>query len=79
VPFDDLSTKERIVASMHIGISQNPKLRVLRIENGRELDSESMAEVEKFAAENDCQIWIEQVSDDPSGNGIFIEEGEVKE
>ncbi len=79
VPFDDLSTKERIVASMHIGISQNPKLRVLRIENGRELDGESMAEVEKFAADNDCQIWIEQVSDDPSGHGIFIEDGEVKE
>jgi len=79
VPFDDLSTKERIVASMHIGISQNPKLRVLRIENGRELDSDSMAEVEKFAAENDCQIWIEQVADSASGNGIFIEDGEVKE
>lgn len=79
VPFDDLSTKERIVASMHIGISQNPKLRVLRIENGRELDSESMAEVEKFAAENDCQIWIETVEDYATGKGIFIEEGEVKE
>lgn len=79
IPFDDLSTKERIVASMHIGISQNPKLRVLRIENGRELDSESMAEVEKFAAENDCQVWIECVSNDPSGNGIFIEDGSVKD
>lgn len=77
-PFDDLSTKERIVASMHIGISQNPKLRVLRIENGRELDGDSMKEVEKFAAENDCQIWIEQVSDTASGEGIFIEDGEIK-
>jgi FtsZ-binding cell division protein ZapB len=77
-PFDDLSTSEQIKCSMKIGLATNPKLRVLRISRGRELDGDSMKEVDAFAQANDCQIWMEMVSDEPQG-GIFIEDGEVKE
>ena len=79
IPFDDLSTRERIIASMHIGASQNPELRVMRIEKGSEIDREGMAVVEKFAEEHDYQVWIECVSDSPDGESIFIEEGTIKE
>jgi len=78
VPFDDLSTKERIRASVLIGISQNPKLRVLRIENGKELDLESMAELETLAAKHNFQIWVECVENTPSGQGFFITDGSIE-
>ncbi len=78
VPFDDLSYSEQIKISMSIGVTTNPKLRVLKISHGKELDSESMAEVEKFAETNDCQVWIECVTDESQG-GIFIEDGSIKE
>lgn len=77
VPFDDLSSSEQLWASMKLGMALNPKLRVLRIARGSELDSDSMAEITAFAKEHDCQIWIEIVTDGPQ-DGIFIEKGEVK-
>lgn len=76
IPFDDLSTSKKIRISMAIGIATNPKFRVMRISQGSELDSESMAEVRKFAEENDIQVWVECVANAPQ-EGIFIQDGEV--
>jgi hypothetical protein len=36
-----------------------------------------MDSVKKFAEKHDCQVWIEQVADSASQNGIFIEDGEI--
>lgn len=78
IPFDDLSNSEQIKTSMLIGIAFNPKLRVLRISKGREFDSESQAQINDFAEKNDCQIWMECVTDDQE-DGIFIKDGEIVE
>ena len=77
IPFDDLATSEQLKVSMQIGISINPKLRVIRIHRGSELDSDSMATVKTFAKKNDCQVWLEVVSDIPQ-EGIFVQDGEIK-
>jgi len=76
-PFENLSTSEQIRVAMNLGVALNPTLRVMRISRGRELDAESMAEVEKFAAKKDCQIWIEYVSETSEG-GFFIKDGELQ-
>ena len=76
IQFDDLNESEQIKISMQIGISQNPKLRVLRIARGNELDSENMKIVKEFARKNNCQIWIQRVSDERQ-EGIFIDDGEI--
>jgi len=78
IPFDDLCESDQLKLSMKIGLSQNPKIRVLRIARGGELDSNSMKEVEKFAKENDCQVWLQKVCDKPQG-GFFIKDGEIIE
>ncbi len=76
VPFAQCSAAERMKASLAIAAALNPKIRVIRVNDGSLLDSESMAEVERMAAERDMQVWIERV--DESGKvGIVIEDGEV--
>jgi len=75
IPFDDLSSSEQIKISINIALSQNPKLRVLRME-GSFMDSESMEEIKQFAKEKNVQLWIEVVTDEPKA-GFHIVNGEV--
>jgi hypothetical protein len=77
VPFDQASSAERLRVSTSIAMAANPKLRVIRIEDGSLLDSDSMDLLTQLATEHDFQVWIEVV--DGSGKvGVFIEDGEVK-
>jgi len=78
VPFDDLSTSEKLRLAIKIGIASNPKLRVMRINNGSELDSDNLAELEKLAEEMDVQIWVECVTDG-AVRGYLVEAGEIKQ
>lgn len=77
VPFEQASSAQKLQVSLAIAMALNPKLRVIRIDNGSLLDSEHLAVIERMAAENDFQIWLEVV--DESGKvGIYIEDGEVR-
>jgi len=77
-PFEDLSTSQGIKASMKIAMALSPRLRVLHIKHGSELGEKSMAEVCKFANENNCQCWVEIVRAKPSGDedSTYIVNGE---
>ena len=76
LPFEQASSAEQLRVSVAIAMAGNPKLRVLRIQDGSLLDEKSLALIAAMAAENDMQVWIEQV--DTSGMvGIFMQEGEV--
>lgn len=76
VPFAQCSSAERMKVSLSIAAALNPTIRVIRVNDGSLLDSESMAEVERMAIERDMQVWIERV--DESGKvGIVIEDGEI--
>jgi DNA repair exonuclease SbcCD ATPase subunit len=78
IPFSQVNKSKRLRASMEIAIATNPKIRVIMIEDGSLLDTESMKIVKEMAEEHDFQIWIEVV--DESGEvGIFIEDGSIKE
>lgn len=77
-PFNQASDAEQLLASVLIAMALNPKLKVIRVRDGSLLDENSMAILEKIAAEKDFQIWIEIV--DNSGKvGFVIEEGRNKE
>ncbi len=76
IPFDQCSSAEQLRVSLAIAMEANPKLRVIRIQDGSLLDSDSLAEIEAMARANEYQIWIERV--DASGKiGFVIEDGEV--
>jgi DNA repair exonuclease SbcCD ATPase subunit len=77
IPLAQASTAEQLRVSLGIAMAANPKIRVIRIQDGSLLDDDSMAAVAEMARENDYQVWIERVSTDGKV-GILIEDGMVK-
>lgn len=76
VPFDQASDAEKLKVSLGIAMAANPKLRVIRIQDGSLLDEQSLATVAQMAKDGGYQVWIERV--DMSGKlGVTIEDGEV--
>lgn len=78
IPFSQASAAERLRVGMAIGMAANPRLRVVRIEDGSLLDAASMAALEETARAEDYQVWIERVADEDAGAGIYIEDGRVR-
>lgn len=77
IPFTQASDAERLRTSIAIAMSQNPKLKVIRVREGSLLDEDGLALLEKMAQENDYQVWIERV--DSSGKiGFVLENGHLK-
>lgn len=76
IPFEQASTSERIRVSVAMGLAMNPKLRVLLIRNGNDLDTDNLELVRQMATEADAQVWIERI--DATGDvAVVIEDGEV--
>lgn len=76
LPFEQASKAQRMKASLAIGMEQNPRLRVLLLQDASLLDDDSMATVREFAKDNNMQIWIERVSMGEPG-AVILEDGEV--
>ncbi|MBY0256927.1 AAA family ATPase [Methylobacterium sp.] len=76
VPFDQASSAEQLRTSVAIAIAANPKLRVIRIQDGSLLDEEAMRILAEMAQAADYQVWIERVGAG-STVGIVIEDGAV--
>ena len=79
VPYSQASSARKLEIGFAIGRAQNPKLKVVRIENGSLLDARMMAVVERECDEHGYQAWIERVADSDDGVGIYIEDGVVAE
>lgn len=77
VPFEQGSTARKLQAAVAIGLAMNPRIRVVLIRRGNDLDDDSLAMLEKMAGDQGFQVWLEVVkSSDPSA--VVIEDGEVK-
>ncbi|GKT09787.1 AAA family ATPase [Desulforhabdus sp. TSK] len=76
VPVSQASTAEKLRVGMAIAMALNPRLRIIRIEDGSLLDRESWRGIEEMARQGDYQVWIETVADEP-GQGIYIYDGQV--
>ena len=76
IPLAQASSAEQLRVSLAVAMAANPKLRVIRIQDGSLLDPDSLAVIESMAAAADFQIWIERV--DATGKvGIVIDDGKV--
>ena len=73
-PLKQASKAEQIRVSMAVAMALNPKLRVLRIEDGSLLDEDNLKLINDLAEEKDYQVWIERVKGDGEV-GILIEDG----
>lgn len=78
LPFEQAGTATKLRASIAIGLALNPKLRVVLIRNGDQLDDDSMAVLTEMADKMDCQIWVE-ICRDLDRASVIIEDGLVKE
>ena len=78
IPFDNISQAKKIELSMALAIAQKPTVKIIMISDGSLFDEETLAAVKAYAAEKDFQLWIERVANTPSGNAVFIEDGEIK-
>jgi len=77
IPFVQCSSAERLQVGIAMVIAANPQIRVVRIQDGSLLDSESMQVIKDMGEQFDIQFWIEKV--DESGKiGIVMEDGEAK-
>lgn len=74
-PFEVAGTAEKIVASVNVGMTLNPDLRVMLIDEGSELDSKALALLASLAEERDFQIWYCRVEEGEKGAGFRIEDG----
>lgn len=76
VPFNQASSAEQLMVSTIIATFKNPKLRIIRIQDGSLLDKKHMEILTQLAEKRDMQIWIERIeSDDPFA--VHIEDGSV--
>lgn len=78
-PFDQLNTAKKLKVSLKIGSMINPKIKVIRIEDGNSFDKENMELIKEFAEELNYQIWIERIVESNTDNqAIKIKAGEIK-
>jgi hypothetical protein len=76
VPLEQASSAEQLKVSLGIAMAANPKLRVIRIQDGSLLDDDSMAQVAAMAKDGGYQVWVEKV--DTTGKiGVVIDDGMV--
>lgn len=78
-PLDQAAESQRIRLSVAIGFAMNPRLKVLLVRQGSELDSRALRLLAELAAEHEGQVWIERVSEDGVGCSVVLEDGAIKE
>jgi DNA repair exonuclease SbcCD ATPase subunit len=78
-PFQQASTAIRTRVSVAIGFALHPKLRVLLVRNGNDLDAKNLKLLAEAAAEAGGQLWIERIAGGDGLQTIVIEDGAVKD
>ncbi|MBK8916324.1 MAG: AAA family ATPase [Phycisphaerales bacterium] len=76
IPFQQLSSAERIRISTAVGMGVNTELRIMRISDGSLLDADSMRAIEEMALDKDYQLWVERIEGGEYA-GVYIEDGMV--
>lgn len=78
IPFDQMSTAEKIKVSTDLATFDKPELRALFIQDGSLLDDESMKIISDISKERDYQVFVEIVwEDDRRNNTIILRNGKV--
>jgi hypothetical protein len=80
IPLDQCSTKERIMASVAVGMELNPKLRLLVCQHGSALDNATLDSLDAIVKEKQFQLLLEIVTrskEDEERCAVVISDGEV--
>ncbi len=77
LPLDQASGAQQVLLCTAIAAAMNPRLPVIWVKNGNDLDAERMEILRKFAEEKQLQVWIEKVGD-TSRAGVIMEDGHLK-
>ncbi len=79
IPFEQASTSDRIRVSVAMGLSLNPKLKILLVRDGSLIGEKKLQVIEEMVREAGAQLWLEMMQEEPSGRTtVFIEDGLVK-
>ena len=76
LPLAQASSSDAMRVSVALAMAANPRLRVLCVRHGNDLDTASLAQLAALVRERDYQLWLEVVDDD-ARTGIVIEDGAV--
>ena len=77
LPFSQACASEQLKLSVKMGMSMNPELRVMLIDQGSELDLDNLALLADMALEAEAQVWLTRVSQGEECM-VIMEDGEVK-
>lgn len=77
IPLDQCSAAQRLRTSVAIAMAVNPRLKVLRINEGSLLDRRGMQIIAEMCEGRGYQAWVEKVDDDAK-SGFIIEEGRLR-
>lgn len=70
LPFEQANTRAKILASLAMGAALNPRLRVVLVRSGNDIDDAGMKIVGDWCETNKMQIWLERIRTD--GNVTFV-------
>lgn len=78
VPLSQASGAEQLHISLSIAAAMSPELSDIWIEDGARFDLNSLAQMGKFAEDNNLCLWVERVGESDDG-AIIFEDGEVRD
>lgn len=79
LPFAQASTAIKTRVSVSIGAALSPRLKVLLVRNGNDLDTKNIALLAECAAEHGLQIWLEKIQAVKGMCSVVIEDGSVSQ
>lgn len=77
VPLEGLSDAEKIMVGIQVAIKQNPDIKIIRIKDGNHLDRGCLQTIADSIETEGYQLFVELVSDGPTGDAIYMYEGKV--
>lgn len=72
LPLEDLGTGERLRVTTQVALALNPKLRVVLIRAGNDLDGDNLKAVIDASEAADAQVWIERI-EKPADDADVVE------
>jgi energy-coupling factor transporter ATP-binding protein EcfA2 len=78
LPFEQASSAIRLRVSVAIGLALQPKLKVLIVRSGNDLDENNLRLLAEIAEETGSQVWLERIAGADGQQTILIEAGAVK-
>lgn len=77
LPLSQASQAQLVKIGVAIGVALRPRLRLLLVRSGNDLDSKSKATLWELAKQHRCHVWIEVVSETGEGCSIVMSEGAI--